>query len=595
MRSYWRMFAHADVKPHNIHSDNNQGESIRMASKSQCRQQLIEIQKRIVEKLQAEIRSSLKKPSKELLTYREEYESEFKNFRRCSTMAELIAAAARADIIYNGDYHTMAQAQRIPLRILRSLIDHRPRITLALETIRIEHQSILDRFMADSLSEREFLEAIDYSRTWGFPWQNYRDLFTFAKDNAIRVIGINSEGHRGRGALRRRDREAARVIAGEFTKDPERLVYVFDGDLHIAPSHLPREVNEILALQHLHPKTVMIYQNNENIYWELARQGLEQETDVVLLDDDKFCVISTPPIIKFQSYLNWIENTKELASPYPKSWGPEWTGNCDLYSQILELVRVISDFLSIRVDGLDTFTVYSPADLDFLDHLRDQYGLTLSEIRTIAEHIGNNESYFIEKANIIYIANLSVNHAAEEATHFIHKTCAGARRENLSRVEDFYCRVMREALGFFGSKIVNHKRQAPTLDDFVHLRRKHPNKPPEQIDDLRVIGYHMRKHKELERIYLATGKLWRTCGETYQLPLRLHVGLTHVLGYMLGDYIFHGLLKGRLEKSYVRDLFFTNFSDLEESLGTYLTLVEQLSPIESLSSDGRPSSSLRSR
>ena len=565
-----------------------------MTTRSRCRLQLIEIQKRIVEKLQREIQASLKKPSRELLRYREEYEKEFDSFDRTSTMTELIGQAARANIVYNGDYHTMAQAQRIPLRILRNLIDHRPEITLALETIHIEHQSILDRFMADKISEHEFLQAIEYSRTWGFPWENYRDLFIFAKDHHIRVIGINSEGHRGRGALRRRDREAAKVIASEFMRDPQRLIYVFDGDLHIAPGHLPKEVSEILASKGYYPQTVIIYQNNERIYWELARRGLEQDTDVVLIDNNKFCVMSTPPIIKFQSYLNWIENTRELASPYPKSWGPEWTGNCDLYSQILELVRVITDFLDIEVDGLDAFTVYSPADLDFLDHLRDEYGLSLSEIRTIAEHIGNNESYFIEKANIIYIANLSVNHAAEEATHFIHKTCAGARRENLKRIEDFYCRVMREALGFFGSKIINHKRQAPKLDDFLNIRRKYPSKPPEQIEDLRVIGSHLRKHKELEQIYLRTGKVWRMRGDTYELPLRLHIGLTHALGYMLGDRMFHALLEGQLEKTYIRDLFFTNFSDLDESLGTYLNLIEKLSPQRRVREEVRSPSGSRS-
>ncbi len=554
-----------------------------MTTRSRCRLQLIEIQKRIVEKLQDEIRASLKKPGKELLRYHHEYEAEFSNFLRCSTMNELIVAASKAEIIYNGDYHTMAQAQRIPLRILRALVEKRSKITLALETVHIEHQKILDRFMRDEISEQQFLEAIDYNKTWGFPWENYRDLFIFAKDNSIRVVGMNSEDNRGRGALRRRDRQAAEVIASEYINDRDRLVYVFDGDLHVAPSHLPREVDEKLARHGLKARSLIIYQNNENIYWELARRGLEQETDVVVIDENKFCVITTPPVIKFQSFLNWIENTRELASPYPKSWGPEWTGNCDLYAQILDLVRIITEFLGIDVAGLDDFTVYSTADLDFLDDLRDNYKLTLSEIRTIAEHIGNNESYFIEKANIIYIANLSINHAAEEATHFIHKTCAGARRENLSRVEDFYCRVMREALGFFGSKIVNHKRKSPKLEDFTHIRRKYSTKPPEKIEDLKIIGHFARRHKQLEQTYLQTGKMWRTGGEMYELPLRLHIGLTHALGYMLGNEMFEALIAGYMNKRFIKDLFFKNFSDLEESLGTYLSLVERLCPIETTS------------
>jgi hypothetical protein len=470
----------------------------------------------------------------------------------------------------------MAQAQRIPLRILREVILHRPEITLALEVVRIDDQQTLDKFMAHGLSEEQFLEALEYDRSWGFPWDYYRDLFFFARDHGMRVVGINSEPRKGRGALRRRDRAAARVIAREHVENPERLIYLFDGDLHVASSHLPHEVDLLLADFEIKPETVIVFQNIENIYWKLARHGLEQETDVVLIADGRFCVMSAPPIIKFQSYFNWINNTRELNSPAPPSWRSYFTGDSNLYSQVRELVEMISRFLDIEAKGLDDFVVYSPADLDFLDYLSARDDLAPGEISSIATHIRGNESYFIEKGNIIYIANLSINHAAEEATHFIHKACAGARQDNLDQAEDFYCRVMREAIGFFGSKIVNHKRPCYRAEDFRSLRRKHPGLDPDRIDELRMIGRLLRQHRCREQAFLKKGKLWALEGPIYEQRHRIHIGLTHALGYALGEDLFEGLMKGVISKEAIRDLFFMNFSDLTESFCTYLDLTRTL-------------------
>lgn len=543
---------------------------------SPCRHELIEIQRSIMEKLKAEIRMSLGRPSKEMKRYLDAYNREFNRYARCSNMKELVAAARRADIVYNGDYHTLAQAQRIPLRILRELIARRPDITLAVELVKIEDQPVLDLFMAGELSEDQFLEAIDYYRTWGFPWENYRDLFIFAREQGIRVIGINTQPKKGRGALKRRDRAAARVIAKEYLARRGNLVYVFDGDLHVAPAHLPSEVDAILGASGSLPETVIVYQNNENIYWKLARKGLEQETDVVLISKNRFCVMSTPPMIKFQSYFNWIENTRELRSPHPASWRAYLAGDSDLYSQVSELVSLVCKFLQIQVAGLDDFVVYSAADLDFLDHLKRRQELTPSEVATIATHIRANESYFIEKGSIIYIANLSINHAAEEAAHFIHKVCAGPRRTDLNQLEDFYCRVMRETVGFFGSKIVNHKRHCYGAEDFRNLKRKHPTTPPDRIAELAEVGRLLRRHKRRERRFLRDGTVWDLDDPMYAQPLAIHIGLTHALGYMLGDHLFEGVMSGTIEKAVVRDLFFMNFSDLEESFGTYLDLISTI-------------------
>lgn len=544
---------------------------------SSCRRELIGIQSAIVDELKQEIQRSVGKGTTESQVYLEDYNREFEGYQRLSNWGELIACVRKADIVYSGDYHTMAQAQRIALRLLGEIALAHREVTLAVEVVRIANQRELDLFMQGALSEEEFLEAIDYERTWGFPWEHYRALFEFARKHRMRVVGINSEPKKGRGALKRRDRAAAQVIAKEHLRKPGALIYVLDGDLHVAPTHLPLAVDKMLAQFDGHLKSVIVYQNNEQVYWQLAKMGIEQETDVVLISKDRFCVMSTPPIIKFQSYFNWIDSTRELTSPSLRSWRVDLAGEEDLYSQVLRLVRMISGFLEIDVEGLEDFTVYSPADLDFLDRLKESKRLTASEVETIAAHIRTNESYFIENGNMIYIANLSINHAAEEAAHFIHTLCAGPRRPNITQVEDFYCRVMREAIGFFGSKVVNHKRPCYGLNDFKYLRRRHPAKSPERVAEMISIGKFVRKHKQWERTYVSKGTPWNLEGPMYRLPLGIHIGVTHSLGYMLGNRLFEGLMKGVIEKRAVRALFHTNFSDLSQSLGVYLQTISTLS------------------
>ena len=47
---------------------------------------------------------------------------------------------------------------------------------------------------------------------------------------------------------------------------------------------------------------------------DLAR--LEAATDVVQIDDDRYCVMNTPPWIKYASYINWLQVPPEsVAEP----------------------------------------------------------------------------------------------------------------------------------------------------------------------------------------------------------------------------------------------------------------------------------------
>ena len=82
--------------------------------------------------------------------------------------------------------------------------------------------------------------------------------------------------------------------------------------------------------------------------------------------------------------------------------------------------------------------------------------------------VASSESYFIPRIPLVYLANLSINHVSEEATHFLKHLCVAAELPT-DPIDRFYANTLHEAIGFFGSKVINHKRKAATEIDFRYM------------------------------------------------------------------------------------------------------------------------------
>ena len=79
-------------------------------------------------------------------------------------------------------------------------------------------QQKINSFIKGQITEKEFLEAINYRESWRFPWVHYSELFTLAKEQNISIVGLNSEG-----TLERRDEHAAKIISKTIHKHQERF------------------------------------------------------------------------------------------------------------------------------------------------------------------------------------------------------------------------------------------------------------------------------------------------------------------------------------------------------------------------------------
>jgi hypothetical protein len=542
-----------------------------------ARRQLLEIQKRLVRRIKREIDVSIGALDPVIRTYKREYNSEFRHYHVASKQ-ELIEAILASDIVFLGDYHTLRNAQQTLLKIIEEVLPRRLDIVLALETIRNEDQEILEEYLRGGISEDEFLRKVDYERTWGFPWNYYKPIFDAAKKYDLRIVGINTFSGGEPHTMEKRDQNAAEMIAWDVIRRPGALVIVFDGDMHVAAPHLPAKVKRILSVHGIKRKMLRVFQNSERIYWRLA-ENYNEHVDVVKLRRDAFCVMNTAPLVKYQSYLNWEGNREELTSALRSDWMLSTHKSLNHTEQMQQIVRTIAHFFEIKEWSLEDFVVYTTGDLDFLERLKTRGVYTADEMKEITLDILKNESYFITKGHIIYLANLSLDCAAEEAAHFINHQCGGSADRALSFQRDFYYRALKEAIGWVGSKVINPRRTFYKEQDFYDFLRDNVSKklPPREAE-VRSISRYVRQHKAMERrLFKSGGK--PTLRRIYNLPLSLHIGVTHALGYLLGERLYEAMLSGEVDKPEIRHLFCVPLHKGDRAFQLYMQYAKRLDAV----------------
>ena len=106
---------------------------------------------------------------------------------------ELIAEAARRQVVLLGEHHDNADHHRWQLQVLAALHARRPDMAIGFEMFPRRVQPALDRWVAGELSEAEFLRLSDWNRVWGFDPRLYLPLFHFARLNRIPMIALNVE------------------------------------------------------------------------------------------------------------------------------------------------------------------------------------------------------------------------------------------------------------------------------------------------------------------------------------------------------------------------------------------------------------------
>jgi len=527
--------------------------------RSVFREQMLALQREVFHRNQERINQGVFGYTAAYRRYEKEYQERVTGYQAESTFEELLGVLVKAQVVYLGDYHTLAQAQKSVVRLLRRLPKNM-QPTLAMEFVQGEHQAPLDAFMAGRINDQTFLKRIHHDPNGVFgAWEHFKPIFDIARERRLPVVGIDLvQGHTSK-SLKERDTYAAKQIVDAMQARPEHPVIVHMGELHVAPQHLPIFVEKELKKRRMKPaRKLIIYQNCEEIYWKLESAGKEDTVEVLKVQPSEYCIITTPPIVCQQSYLNWLDADDEMF----EDQAPE-----KVFKQFVEIIARV---LGIPVGhALDDVQVSSVIDVHFLEIVKRRGGFSSRDMAEIKRQILRSESYFVPKANMVYLGKLSINHAAEEASHFLRHVCGGDV-EPRALVEAFYFRVLNETIGFLGSKLINHKRKCPHVRDFASmLKRK------EGDSFTRRIARYIVKHRKLEQGERPSG-----LREMYTSDADMFNAVTHALGYILGDKLYYGMVQGIVSKADVRGLYFDHFEEDGMSLTTYLTLVTRLEKVK---------------
>lgn len=530
------------------------------------REELLMMQRQIFRLNQKLIEDSISIREKGFEAYQKRYLKQVANYEAVSSLEELKEALRQADVIYMGDYHTNAQSQRGFLRILKMLIEENENLVIALELVHKNQQKVVEEYIGGKISLKTFLKKLNLKSRWYFDlWPNFQPIFDFAKYHQLKVYGIEAATY-GKASLQERDQATARLLCRIIQQHASSKVLVFTGDLHVAPAHLPKEVDVLLKKNGLQKKKLILYQNSERIYWKLAEEGLEVKVEIVKLNEYSFCIQNTPPIIWQQSYINWLEHEEGEID------------FADAKHSFLELTQRIAQFLGIKLpEKYEEVEVYTSGDLSFLRRLEEDPQFTRQEIKVIKRQIMASESYYMQKGRIAYLGSISINHVAEEAAHYIRHLCAGNEFPR-DPVDAFYANALHEALGFFGSKIINHQRKASHEKEFksllIYFRNTNGKVPRDKMKELEIAQLVL----ELKRME----KQGRLISESRVMKqdMELFLGVTHALGYMLGDLLYYGMISGKVGKNEMVELFADPFREEGKVGKVYLNLLRKLAKIK---------------
>jgi uncharacterized iron-regulated protein len=97
-----------------------------------------------------------------------------------------------ARVVYVGEEHPNPHHHAVEVEVLERVDKLDPSVALGLEMLPRTLQAPLDQFLAGQLDEPKFLDAVDWSNTWGYPWGFYSPLIVFCRDHKHPAVALNA-------------------------------------------------------------------------------------------------------------------------------------------------------------------------------------------------------------------------------------------------------------------------------------------------------------------------------------------------------------------------------------------------------------------
>ena len=452
---------------------------------------VLKLQKKIFRSLQKEAELLLGKTPSSIRKYELENQKDFRSARRGLQPVqkiELLDSIRSSDVTLIADFHTFEQAQKTALRLAREVVQEDELWYLGLELVPSHFQKTLEDFQQGKISTEVFHNAISYSQEWGFPWRNYAPLFEWAKKSGVKLIALNrpklfDSQNPLDDDLHQRDLWAAGVITDIFHSDRQRnlkpKMVVLYGELHIGNAHLPKQIKQISKnFLNRALSTVVIHQNENQLYWRLAEEHSNNSTTITKLKKNTYCVFSSTPWNKLQSLVSWAEGDV----------GPTHEEMDDL-SIISSYGKILTDFFKIPPCNYESLSTHRIEQTGFLDRLEQNPEFSAEEQKLLRSLVQQNQRFYIQKLSLAFLGTSSSNGLAElAAIHLLRsstplpESCPHFFRRN---PEYFYNHLIDGVFGFFGSLILNPKRKCDlVLDHINRIEAIRSGEPPSYLQEI---------------------------------------------------------------------------------------------------------------
>ncbi len=100
-------------------------------------------------------------------------------------------------IIYIGEIHGNYEEHNVQLEIIKGLYyksDNKShKLVIGMEMFQRPFQRDIDDYISGNITEKEFLKYTEYFKRWGYDYNLYREIISFAKVNNIPIIAINQK------------------------------------------------------------------------------------------------------------------------------------------------------------------------------------------------------------------------------------------------------------------------------------------------------------------------------------------------------------------------------------------------------------------
>ena len=105
--------------------------------------------------------------------------------------AAFLARARAAQVVYAGEKHDSAAHHRAQRDLLEALQMAHPGASAAFEMLHVTHQAALDAYLDTTTDEAAFQAAVDWPKTWGFPFALYRPIFELLRNTSQKGAALN--------------------------------------------------------------------------------------------------------------------------------------------------------------------------------------------------------------------------------------------------------------------------------------------------------------------------------------------------------------------------------------------------------------------